>query len=174
MDRHIKTGLPIYSAGYAKKGNEAMKEFDSVDEILDFAIEREEESIQFYTKLAGQMERPSMRQVFEDFSREENSHKKKLLAIKDRKLLAPSVQKVADLKVSDYMVDVKPSPDIDFQHALILAMEREKAAFKFYSDLAEVTDDAVLRTTLLTIAQEEARHKLRFEVEYDDHFQPEN
>jgi rubrerythrin len=150
------------------------KEFDSIDEILDFAIEKEEESIQFYDDLAGRMERPSMRQVFEDFSLDEKGHKKKLLAIKDGKLLALSVRKIVDLRISDYMVDVKPSQDIDFQHALILAMKREKASFKLYSDLAEATDNGDLRTTLLTFAQEEARHKLRLEIEYDDHFQPEN
>lgn len=151
-----------------------MKELDSVDEMLDFAIEREEESIQFYNELANRMESPSIRKIFEDFSREENGHKKKLLAIKDHNLLSPSVQKIVDLKISDYMVDVKPSQDIDFQHALILAMEREKSAFRLYSDLAETTDNADLRTTLLMLAQEEARHKLRFEIEYDEHFQSEN
>jgi rubrerythrin len=49
-------------------------------------------------------------------------------------------------------------------------MKGEKGAFKLYSDLASTTDDPGLRATLLGLAQEEAKHKLRFEIEYDDEF----
>jgi rubrerythrin len=47
-------------------------------------------------------------------------------------------------------------------------MKEEKAAFKLYSDLAARTDDAAAKEVLLMLAQEEAKHKLRFEIEYDD------
>ncbi len=146
-----------------------MKAFGSVDEILDFAIGKEEEAAQFYTSLARQTGKSWMRQVFEDFAGEERGHKAKLEAIKQGKLLMPAAEKVMDLKIADYLTDVEASPDLDYQDALILAMKQEKAAFKLYSDLAAATDDDTLRATLLTLAQEEARHKLRFEIEYDDH-----
>ena len=79
-----------------------------------------------------------------------------------------------DLKIADYVTDVAPSPDLDYQQALILAMKEEKVAFRVYTDLAGTTDDESLRTTLLGLAQEEARHKLRFEIEYDEEFLSEN
>jgi rubrerythrin len=53
-------------------------------------------------------------------------------------------------------------------------MKREKAAFKLYSDLAAACSDPQVRETLLRLAQEEAKHKLRFELEYDDTIQGEN
>jgi rubrerythrin len=53
-------------------------------------------------------------------------------------------------------------------------MKAEKAAFRLYHDLAATTDDANLRNVLLGLAQEEAKHKLRFEIEYDDVFLREN
>jgi rubrerythrin len=81
----------------------------------------------------------------------------------------PAAGKVMDLKIADYVMDVEPSSDLDYQDALILAMKEEKAAFRLYSDLAAATDDEALRVTLLALAQEEAKHKLRFEIEYDDH-----
>ena len=40
--------------------------FSSVDEILDFAIGKEEEAAKFYAELAGTMEKPYMRTVFAD------------------------------------------------------------------------------------------------------------
>ena len=43
-----------------------------------------------------------------------------------------------------------------------------------YSDLAAATEDDSVRTTLLALAQEEAKHKLRFEIEYDEHVLTEN
>jgi len=144
--------------------------FSSVDEILDFAIKKEEEAAHMYTDLAGQMKTAHMRQVFEDFAREEGRHKSKLLEIKSGKLLLPVAEKVMDLRIADYATNVRPGPDLDYQQALILAMKEEKAAFKLYTDLAGTAGDESLRGMLLTLAQEEARHKLRFEIEYDEQF----
>jgi len=146
-----------------------MKKFRSVDEILDFAVGKEEESARFYTDLARRVEKPWMRRVFEDFSREELGHREKILGIKRGRTLLPAAEKVLDLKIGDYLVETEPTPDMEYQDALVLAMKKEKASFKLYSDLAETTDDAGLRATFLALAQEEAKHKLRFEVEYDEY-----
>ncbi len=146
-----------------------MTAFGSVDEILDFAIGKEEEAAQLYTSLARQTKKSWMHQVFEEFANEEMGHKAKLLAIKQEKLLLPAAEKIMDLKIGDYLMDVEASSGLDYQDALVLAMKEEKAAFKLYSDLAAATDDEPLRATLLALAQEEAKHKLRFEIEYDDH-----
>lgn len=146
-----------------------MKTFGSVDELLDFAIGKEEEAAELYTRLGRQTEKSWMRQVFEEFAQEERGHKAKLQAVKEGKRLLPAAGKVMDLKIADYVMDVEPSSDLDYQDALILAMKEEKAAFRLYSDLAAATDDEALRATLLALAQEEAKHKLRFEIEYDDH-----
>jgi len=146
-----------------------MKAFGSVDEILDFAIGKEEEAAQLYTRLGRQTEKSWMRQVFEEFAGEERGHKAKLEAVKEGKRLLPAAGKVMDLKIADYVMDVEASPGLDYQDALIVAMKEEKAAFRLYSDLAAATDDGALRATLLALAQEEAKHKLRFEIEYDDH-----
>jgi rubrerythrin len=151
-----------------------MKEFESVDHILDFAIEREQEAAEFYAGLAEQAKRPGMKALFEQFSKEEQGHKAKLINIKDGKLMVPAEKRVADLKIGDYLVDVEPGPDLDYQGALILAMKKEKAAFKLYTDLAEQAPDENLKELFGALAQEEAKHKLRFEVEYDDMMNQEN
>jgi len=148
--------------------------FKTADEILDFAIEKEEEAAQFYTDLAAKAEQWTMSKVFEEFALEEVKHKEKVLAVKGGKLLAPVVDKVKDLKIADYLVEVAPSPELDYQGALILAMKKEKASFRLYNDLAAATDNDNLKATLLSLAQEEAKHKLRLEVEYDEHFLSEN
>ncbi len=145
-----------------------MDQWKSVDEVLDFAIGNEEEAAQFYTELAEKMDRAWMSKIFKEFAREEEGHKRKLLDVKAGKQLAPVEGKVLDLKIGDYLVELQPSPDMDYQDALILAMQKEKSAFKMYSDLAEAVDDENLKTLFTSLAQEEAKHKLRFEIEYDD------
>jgi rubrerythrin len=142
--------------------------FGSFNEILEFAIEREEEARQFYLDLAAKMARPHMRSVFEDFAREELGHKMKLTAIREGKLEKPRITKILNLKISDYLVEVEPAATMDYQQALVLAMKREKAAFRLYTDLAARIEDEKHRGAFLMLAQEEARHKLRFELEYDE------
>jgi rubrerythrin len=145
-----------------------MKQWNSVDEALDFAIANEQEAHDFYAGLAGKAEKPWMAAVFEGFAKEELGHKAKLEGVKKGNLLKPSEKKIADLKIGDYLVDVDPSGELDYQQALIVAMKKEKAAFKLYSDIAAAMTDPGLRETFQALAQEEAKHKLRFEVEYDD------
>jgi len=151
-----------------------MQQWKSVDEVLDFAIGQEEEAAQFYTDLAGRMDRPWMSAIFRSFAQEEMGHKKKLLEIKSGKLLMAEEKKVLDLKLSDYLVDAELSAHMDYQQALLVAMKKEKKAFKIYTDLADTTDNGNLRTVFLGLAQEEAKHKLRFEIEYDDFVMTEN
>jgi len=149
-------------------------QFDSVDAVLDFAIKNEQDASDFYTELAGKMEKPHMKQAFEGFAAEERGHKAKLESVKKGKIAKLTKDKVLDLKIGDYLVEQKPSAKMDYQSALILAMKQEKAAFRLYTDLAASTDDAGIRDLFLGLAQEEAKHKLRFEVEYDDDFLRDN
>jgi rubrerythrin len=151
-----------------------MQQWTSVDEVLDFAIKNEEEAAQFYTDLSGKMDRPWMAKIFKEFAQEEVGHKNKLLEIKAGKRLMPAEKKVLDLKIADYLVPVEGDSELDYQGALVLAMKKEKKAFMMYTDLAGSVDEEELQQTFLALAQEEAKHKLRFEVEYDQYVMSEN
>ena len=145
-----------------------MKQWNNIGDVLDFAISEEEAAAAFYTSLAKRADHPSMREVFEGFALEEKGHKAKLQAVKVGEDVVGAKDQVLDLKVGDYLVDVEPSPDLSYQDALIVAMKKEKAAFKLYQDLAALVQDDKIKKVFLALAQEEAKHKLRFEVEYDD------
>ncbi len=152
-----------------------MSTFSNVDEILEFAIDGEQAAVDLYTGLAAQAKNPSIKKAFEEYANEERGHKTKLQEVKAGKRFMKAGEKpVLDLKIADYTVDEEPGPDADYQSVLIFAMKKEKAAFRLYTDLASVTDDPGIRDLLLGLAQEEAKHKLRFEVEYDDNILIEN
>lgn len=145
-----------------------MQTFETVDSILDFAIEREEESFAFYADLADGASSRHIQDLFESFAREEIRHKEQLILLKKQQALLPARGRVTDLKIADYLVETKPGLVMGYQDALRLAMQREKAAFRLYSDLAELAMDEATRNAFLRLAREEAVHKLRFEIEYDE------
>jgi rubrerythrin len=142
--------------------------FNSVDEVLDFAIEQEEKAARFYTELAGKARHPHMAEALLGFAEEEKGHKAKLEQVKAGKTLLVAQESIRDLGIGDATEEVKPTGGLDYTQALRLAMQAEKAAFRLYHGLAEATEDPALRDVLMGLAQEEAKHKLRFELEYDE------
>ncbi len=169
----------LFCCGSAMK---MLSGFASVNEILDFAIEKEQEASQFYADWAKKLTSPNLdpdqlfllRDMFEQFAAEELKHREKLIRVQTGSPFQPSARQVADLKIVDYLVDIMPFPNMDYQEALIIAMKREKAALKLYSDLAEVAGPDDLRSLFTALAQEEAKHKLRLETEYEKEIYSEN
>jgi rubrerythrin len=151
-----------------------MKEFRTIDDILDFAIKGEQEAVDFYTQLAGQSKSPAIKKVFMEYAEEEMRHKAKLVGIKEGNSFQMSGARLKDLKISDYLVDVKPSSKMSYEEALIFAMKKEKKAFMLYMKLADEANDPELKKVYQSLAEEESKHKLSFELEYDNYILREN
>jgi rubrerythrin len=151
-----------------------MREFTNINEILDFAIGEEQAAVDFYLQLAAQSKNQQTKKIFNDYAEEEMRHKANLMTIKEKGSFILSESKVRDLKIADFLIDVKPSANMSYQDALILAMKKEKAAFRMYSRLAEKAEDPHVKELFLRLAQEESKHKLAFEIEYDDYILKEN
>jgi len=151
-----------------------MHEFNSINEILDFAIQNEQNAVDFYNDLSFVARSDDMRDIFSQFAREEMGHKAKLLKIKDEGIMSISSEKVLDLKISDFVVRSEAKENMSYEEALVLAMKREKAAFRLYTKLAEKAENSELKSIFESLAIEESRHKLRFEVEYDEYVLREN
>jgi rubrerythrin len=148
---------------------------DSSDKILDFAIQKEEEAAEFYRGLAAKMARKPMQEIFTGYAKEEMGHKAKLQAIKAGNKLTLTAKSILDLKLGDYLVEQETvRNDLTYQEALIVAMKAEKAAYVLYNNLAGTVDKPELKELFLMLAQEEAKHKLRFEIEYDEVILAEN
>lgn len=56
---------------------------------------------------------------------------------------------------------------MDYKDLLLLGMEKEEASFRTYVNLVGQSQDEQSREVLLALAEEEVKHKLRFETEYD-------
>jgi len=151
-----------------------MKDFKDINEILDFAIQNEQQAADFYEKLSNEADGKTMRDTFAQFAEEEKGHKVRLLKIKEDGKYEAKQEDILDMKISDYLVSAKTSGKMTYQEALILAMKREKAAFKLYTKLAEIAPTEEFVNLFMSLANEEAKHKMNFEIEYDDIIYKEN
>jgi len=139
-----------------------MEYISSIDEILEFAISREVEANQLYISMAKSIENPEMREVCEDLAKEELEHKAKL----ELELMKKG-EVVSDFNISNYVMDVDNSMDMDYEQLLLFAIKKEQLSIDIYTDLAAIVKDKESRDTLLSLAEEETEHKQRFEIEYD-------
>ncbi len=150
------------------------KNFNSMDEVLDFAIEKEREAAEFYIYWADRVSDRTLKQVLLRFAEEEKKHERKIKKVKKGEVVLKPEGKILDLKISDYLSETKPGEEMDYQEALRIAMQREKESFRLYMNLAESVPDENLRNLFLGLAQEEATHKLRLETLYDEIVYSEN
>ena len=80
-------------------------------EIIQFAIGREIDAINFYTQANKMVKHSGTKELFSDFSKQEEGHKKKLEGVLAGKVEVAKIEKVPNLKISDYLVDVELRPD---------------------------------------------------------------
>ena len=151
-----------------------IRNFGSVDDILDFAIEKEAEAAQFYSEWSAKVKNSSISNVLKDFAEEERKHKASLIEVKEGKKIPPLSKEVTNLRISDYLVEVSPTEEMDYQKTLMVAMQREKSAFRLYTGMADRITDVNVKNLFLQLAQEEAKHKLRLETIYDEEIRAEN
>jgi rubrerythrin len=139
------------------------------DEIIKFAIEKEIGAFNFYTKASQVAKYSGARELFGDFSKEEEKHRKLLENISAEKIAELKVEKaVPDLKISDYMVDVEFRPDLSYADILRMAMKMEERSLKLYTDLKETVLGQELHKLFDFLAQQEAKHKYAIEKKYDE------
>lgn len=145
--------------------------FDSLEEILRFAVEREQEAARFYEDLAGKEAFSAARETFRAFAREERKHESMLKDfLKGEKSLGDyTFEWIPDLRRSNYTVDMTYQEDMDYADMLRLAMKREEASLKLYNELAQHAGQAEALQVFRMLSQEEAKHKLTLETLYDDY-----
>jgi rubrerythrin len=174
-------GYPKQSAYYPIRfhhrsqfsGKEIYMKFDSLEAIVDFAMEREKEAAQFYSDLAKEEIFSGSKDMFLEFAREEAKHQKLLhdfktkgftQSMKDYKL-----KWIKDIKRSDYVVELEYRKGMAYNEILMLAMKREEKALKLYNDFLKQADSPEAQKVFKMLCQEEAKHKLSLETLYDDY-----
>ncbi len=146
----------------------------TLQEIIDYAILREEEAHTFYKQVAEMSDKEAIRELFLEYAKEELVHKAKLQKFDVSAIGTVNTQEIANLKIAEHVEEIVPTADMSYQDALILGMQKEKDAYKLYMGLAGSTDNPAAKELFNVLAQEEAKHKLHFETQYDDYILKEN
>ena len=136
--------------------------------VIAFAIDKEIEAADFYQQVSECAKNANVKEMFKEFAEIEMTHKKMLENITPEDISTSSVESVPNLKISDYLSEVTFKPDMGYQEVLIIAMKREEKSYQLYTDLAQEYAGSELEKLFLTLAQEEAKHKLHLEKEYDE------
>ena len=144
-------------------------EMRTFEEIIKFAIEREEEAINSYGEIADIAKTQGLKKLLLELREEEKNHKKLLQSITEEKIEYLEIKDVIDLKISDYLVEERPSADMNFQDLLILATKKEQKAVDLYSNLEREVKRGELKKLFEFLIQQEKSHKLKLEEEYEKH-----
>jgi rubrerythrin len=132
----------------------------------------EKAAAQFYTQLASIVNDPSIKELFVGFAREENGHYQKLYELKKAGTVKSGGLNLEELKSMVSLDEetvplVNIGPDMSYQEALELAMFKEKSAFKLYLKMAELIQNEEARALIVSLAEDEAKHKVHFELQYE-------
>ncbi len=143
-------------------------ELKQYGEIIQFAIEKEVTAFNFYTKASQVAKYSGARELFTDFSKEEEKHRKLLEEITIEKIGQLEIETVPDLKISDYLVDVEFRTDLSYADILRVAMKMEERSLKLYTDLKQTAKEKEMKKLFDFLAQQEAKHKYGLERKYDE------
>ena len=144
-------------------------EFETVEDALQFAIAKEQEANRFYRAMAERVQSERISGMLLELAAEELEHKEKLeLEMMKIGRAIDTQWRDEGFRIADYVVSEAPELDLDLKDMLSLAIAKEDAAFGIYVNLFAKAKNDQTRQALLAIAQQEARHKLRFEIEYDN------
>ena len=138
-----------------------------LDDIFNFAIEREREAVAFYQNLQSMVRFSEKKQLLHTFEVMEKAHIAILEKLRRDDIEEVDVPEVKNLHISDYLVAITPTEDMSYQDILILAMKKEEAAYRLYADLSSKSPEPNVKKVFQKLASEEAKHKLSFEEMYD-------
>ena len=147
--------------------------FESLQEIIDFAIEKEIEAANFYEEVSKQESMSGAKDMLVEFAAEEKKHRKLLEELKTK----GAVEGVSDykfnwtpdIKRSNFIAEMEYKPGMAYHELLMLAMKREEKALALYNQLLRQAEGEGSKEVFKMLCQEEAKHKLALETKYDDY-----
>ena len=141
-------------------------------EILELAIAREIEAYNLYTSIATRVKDAQMRDLFEQVAAEELDHRSRLeLELIKLGVSVPAGPQIENIAIDEddepYAFTKEPDLDIDYKEMLIFCMRKEQKSLRLYIEMATLAKDKASREMLVMLAENEAMHQARFEVEYN-------
>ncbi len=147
--------------------------FENIDEILDFAIQKERDAQAFYLDASQKERMKGVREMLVEFAEQEKKHEQMLLKYKQTGIVEGlqnyDYKWIKDIKRSDFVVPMEYKKGMSYSEILMLAAKNEENALKLYNLLLREAKTADSQNLFKMLCQEEAKHKLALESKYDDY-----
>ena len=145
-----------------------METFESYEAIVQFGILKERQANRFYLAMAQRVADRAISGLFEELAEEELKHRANLeLELMKIGIVVDTAADTEEIDSSDYIISDSPQLDMDLKDMLQLAVAKEDAAFRLYIEMAGKAKSQESKDVLAAMAEEEARHKMRFEAELE-------
>lgn len=145
-------------------------EFKSIPEILRFSISKERASVQFYRDMIPKVLDPAAKSLFEVLIQKELGHIAALQLEIEKLGHTVDINAEQDDGVFHWEESLEaddPVQHMGFVDAMLLAIQKERASFRLYTQIMATVTDERLSGVLLELAEEEMRHVLQLEREYE-------
>jgi rubrerythrin len=142
----------------------------SLREVLEKAIQKEIESQRLYSDLSEKVTDEAATDAFQELVEQELGHQKLLESYLDGELTkgALDISEAVDYKIVEHLDQPEVSPDMKLDAVFLLAAQREKAAYDFYTSLAQIHPTGEVRRLVEKLAVQELNHKQRVEFLYNE------
>ncbi|MGB5987652.1 MAG: ferritin family protein [Desulfobacterales bacterium] len=148
-------------------------QFENLEQILNFAIEKEQSAREFYEDAAREESMSGVKEMLLEFADEERKHAQMLSELKNKGAVkgisSYKFKWIPDMKRSNYLHDLEFTPGMPYNELLMMAIKNEEKALKLYNELLAQADTQPTHDLFKVLCQEEAKHKLKFETMYDDY-----
>lgn len=134
--------------------------------IIDFAVENEIESYEFYKNAEEKVKDDFLKQTFKDLATDELEHKKFLENFLVSDIEEIKLKEFSDYKISETIDKPELTVEMKFEDAIALAIKNEEEAMYMYKSLSEACVDEEHGQLFLGLMEMEQMHKSKLEEIY--------
>jgi rubrerythrin len=145
---------------------------EELSELWDTAIYREIASQAMYLEAQREADDPAAKAMLAELAAEELKHADVLRKMKEAGCNPQDLNRapLADLGISEYLSAPETLEGAGLQEVLIFAMKREAQSVAFYTGMMGTLRQESAKKLYARLAQEELKHKMKLELEYEKMF----
>ncbi|MCU0555891.1 MAG: ferritin family protein [Desulfobacterales bacterium] len=136
--------------------------------LIATAIKREEEAYDFYMGIQAKVRDDATRDTIGFVANEEKKHKAFLVRYRDGDFAADALRMsdVVFYKIAEYQEEPEVKENLESAEVFLVAAHRELRSHQFYTELATLHPPGSTKDMLLSMANEELKHKEKMEYLY--------
>jgi rubrerythrin len=145
-----------------------MEAFVTLDDVIKFAVEREDTAYKLYKRAAELSTNISSKKMFEELALEEATHKDVFVKIDEDKAESHKLCTLPESSIAKYLADIPFRADLTYSEILAFALKTEENAYQLYKAAAGMTEDPKLQKVLMNFADVELGHRRKIEAIYEE------